>query len=273
MIFLLKLGLKCSYAPDQLNDRLKYQPEIIELHLVDDDLFGSKRKQLEKTISTLVSQGYQVYLHHPVTYNGRYLNILHEQEEDYLYFHLSTRILADICSAHSVKCVIHPHYVKSETTMINPENTKRMVEELKQVLSYGKDVFLWENSIVGLFTAQNPRWFEDFIEPLNLPLVYDISHAFISFRGDNSLLLAQIEKLDPYIQYFHVVDSEGKRHDGITLGTGLIDWKPILPFIMTRPYIYEICLKDQTDASEMIQSHLYLQDLAGGTGSLSCPRF
>ncbi len=258
---MLKLGLKSSCHSEQLYDRLKYKPEIIELHLHDEDLFGDKRKQLENTIFMLMSLGHKVYLHHPSKYNGRFLNIIHEQKEDYLFFHLSTRILAEICSLHSVKCVIHPHYLPTDASAVNEKNKENMIAEMKQILEYGKDAFLWENSIEGLFTARNPHWFEDFIEPLNLPLTYDISHAFISFNGDNRLLLEQIQKLDSYIRYFHVVDSEGKKHDGLPLGEGCIDWKPILPYLLTRPYIYEINLKNKTDAAEMYNSHLYLVNL------------
>jgi sugar phosphate isomerase/epimerase len=157
--------------------------------------------------------------------------------------------------------VIHPHYLQTPASTINKENKDKMVNEINQILSYGKDVFLWENSIYGLFTAQNPNWLEEIVKPLNLPLAYDISHAFISFKGNNRLLLDQLEKLDSYIQYFHVVDSEGQKHDGLQLGAGRINWEPILPFLMSRPYIYEITLKDKTDAYEMYKSHLYLVQL------------
>jgi sugar phosphate isomerase/epimerase len=259
---MLKLGLKCSYEPEQLYDRLRYKPDIIELHLHEDDLFKDKRNQLENTISMLLNLGYDVYLHHPTKYNGRYLNIIHEQKEDYLFYHLSTRILAEICLTHSIKCIIHPHYLPSATSSINSENNEKMVNEMNQILTYGKDVFLWENSIHGLFTAENTNWFEEIVKPLHLPLAYDISHAFISFKGDNLLLLEQIKKLDSYIHYFHVVDSEGQKHDGLQLGTGLIQWEPILPFLMNRPYIYEIALKDKTNAVEMYESHLYLVRLS-----------
>ncbi|WP_180960248.1 TIM barrel protein [Neobacillus cucumis] len=257
----MKLGLKCSYDPEQLYDRLRYKPEIIELHLNEDDLFGDKRKQLENTISLLSSYGCEVFLHHPSKYKGRYLDIIHEQKEDYLFYHLSTRILADICLSHSIRCVIHPHYLLTPTSTINKENKDKMVKEINQILSYGKDVFLWENSIHGLFTAENPNWLEEIVKPLNLLLAYDLSHAFISFKGNNKLLLDQLEKLDPYIQYFHVVDSEGQKHDGLQLGAGRIHWKPLLPFLMSRPYIYEIALQDITDAAEMYHSHLYLEQL------------
>ncbi|MFJ7727732.1 sugar phosphate isomerase/epimerase [Neobacillus sp. NPDC097160] len=258
---MLKLGVKCSCAPEQLYDRLQYKPDIVELHLIEDDLFGKKRKQLENTISMLLNLGIEVYLHHPTKYNGSYLNIIHEQTEHYLFFHLSSRILADICLTHSIKCVIHPHYPLTNSSLINQENTNKIVNEMKKMLSYGEDVFLWENSIYGVFTAQNPNWFEDIVKPLHLQLAYDISHAFISFRGDNQLLLDQIIKLDPYIQYFHVVDSEGQKHDGLELGTGGVVWKSIIPFLEKRPYIYEVVLKDENNAVEMVASHQYLLGL------------
>ncbi|WP_462413059.1 sugar phosphate isomerase/epimerase family protein [Neobacillus sp. Marseille-QA0830] len=258
---MLKLGLKCSWEPEQLNDRLKYNPDIIELHLNEDDLFGAKRQQLENTISMLIKRGIQVFLHHPTKYHGNYLNINHEREEDYLFYHLSARILAEICSTHSIKCVIHPHYILTNTCAINKENTTEIIQELNKILSYGKDVFLWENSINGVFTSQNPNWFEDIVKPLNLQLAYDISHAFISFKGDNDLLFNQIQQFDSYIQYFHVVDSEGLKHDGLPLGTGRVNWKPIIPYLINRPYIYEVVLKDRYNAGEMVDSHKYLQDI------------
>ncbi|WP_251551549.1 sugar phosphate isomerase/epimerase family protein [Neobacillus muris] len=255
---MLKLGLKCSCQPEQLNDRLKYSPDIVELHLYEDDLFGAKRQQLENTISMLTKKGIQVFLHHPTKYHGSYLNINHEREEDYLFYHLTSRILAEICLTYSIKCVIHPHYIVTDASAVNKENTDKIVKEIQKIISYTGDVFLWENSINGVFTAQNPNWYDDVVKPLNLPLAYDISHAFISFKGDNDLLIKQIIQLDSHIQYFHVVDSEGKRHDGLPLGEGSIDWKPIIPYLLTRPYIYEIVLKDRTDASEMVESHNYL---------------
>lgn len=259
---MLKLGLKCSYRPEQLYERLGYRPDIIELHLLDEDLFGQKRQQLEAAISMLTTHGYEVYLHHPTKYNGKFLNMIHPEQEDYLFFHLSTRILAEICLSHNIKCVIHPHYLPSNESAINNENRDKLFHEISGILTYGREAFLWENSVVGVFTAENPDWFEDFIRPLHLPLTYDISHAFISFRGNNQLLIEQIRKLDSYIKYFHVVDSEGQKHDSMVVGTGRINWKPILPFLQNRPYIYEIILKDQTNAIEMLQSHHYLTELS-----------
>ena len=80
---MLKLGLKCSCNPEQLSNRLQYKPDIIELHLNEDDLFKDKRRQLENTISRLLNEGIAVYLHHPSKYNGRFLDIIHEKKEDY----------------------------------------------------------------------------------------------------------------------------------------------------------------------------------------------
>lgn len=254
--------MKCSFRTEQLYDRLSYNPDLIEIHLFDDDLFGEKRQQLENTIEMLKGLGKQVYLHHPIKYRGKYLDIISDDPQVYGYYHLSTRILADICNQHNVKCVIHPHYESSVSSTMTDENRERMIEEIKNILSYSGDVFLWENTVEGLFSGRNQEWIEKIVKPLNLPIIFDISHSFISHNGDNDKLTEDLKALAPYIQYFHVVDSIGTEHDGLSLGKGKINWGPIIPYLKGKPYIYEVLLEDMNDAEEMAISHEYLMYLA-----------
>ncbi|MFJ6211163.1 hypothetical protein [Lysinibacillus sp. NPDC092081] len=183
-------------------------------------------QHLEKTIQTIKDLGIRCVLHHPIKYNNQHLDIIHRDPTMRSYYDLSTRIIAEICIKHDINCVIHPHYTNpagSDPNDINKVN--EMKGEISKVLAYSKEVFLWENSIEGLFTAANSRWVEDFVEPLQLQIVYDVSHAFISYKGDNAKLIDNMEKLAPYIKYLHVVDSCGFQHDSLRLGDSYIDWK------------------------------------------------
>lgn len=258
---MLKLGLKCSLDPNQIFDRLSYNPDVLEIQLFEEDLFGNNLLKLNNTISLLKRKGIQVYLHHPIRFQGVEVDIIHDNEKIYHYYHLTTKILAEVCAKHQIKCVIHPHYVNSPSSDINQQNQSKIIEHIIEILKYSGDCFIWENTIEGIFSSINNNWIDEIVKPLNLPIVYDISHAFIAYKGDNQLLQKEINKLSPFVEYFHVVDSFGLVHDGLELGTGGIDWLPLIPYIENKSYIYETGLKDFNDAKEMIMSHKYLTNL------------
>jgi|SRR5690625_131552 len=263
----MKLGLKGSIHEEQLIDRLKRRPDILEFHLFEDDLFGKNRERLEKCILLVQELGIRVILHHPIKYRSRKLDILHVNTEDRLYYNISTHILAEIVKKHGIHCVIHVNY---SNIPFNKEDYEKELGAIKteiqrfNELSEGR--FLWENSCDGAFSFINDRIYEDIIEPLGLNICFDISHAFITFQGDNEKLKDAMEKTRQHTKYYHVVDSMGKEHDSLTLGKGKIDWENIEDLIKGKPYIYEIDLKDQTNCDEMLRSHQYFKSLDKKSG-------
>lgn len=76
MSYQVKNRLKSSLDKKQLKDRLQYKPEIMELHLVDKDLFGQNRISLVNKIKMLKRQNIKVYLHHPMRFENIPLDII-----------------------------------------------------------------------------------------------------------------------------------------------------------------------------------------------------
>ncbi|MBP2075820.1 hypothetical protein [Oceanobacillus polygoni] len=58
------IRLKASLDPLQIENRLQYGPEIMELHLVEEGLYH--REEIVEVVRALKAQGIQVYLHHPM---------------------------------------------------------------------------------------------------------------------------------------------------------------------------------------------------------------
>lgn len=254
--------LKCSIDPEQVNERLSQHPEIIELHLNEGDVFGENYKKLIQTIEKLQRLNITVYLHHPIKYQGVFTDILHENEEIREYYLLSTRILHRICLTYQIKCVLHCY--SKDSYCANYQDEKHTLElrvAIENILSWGGDVFLWENVIFGLFTFHNPYLFDHVIQPLQLPLTHDISHTFIGVKGNNQKLQEISKRIHPYVKYLHVVDSLGQDHDGLELGTGKIEWRPLLPYLKNKLYIYEVLLENQVDSTPMIRSAEYIENL------------
>lgn len=254
------MRLKSSLDRESLDDRLQYEPEIIEFFLSVEDLEQSDL--IRSRIRELRERGIRVYLHHPTRYNGKFLDILSPDPDRYRYYQQSTEQLVAICQEEGAKCVIHANYVKSENPEITRERTLLMKAEIEKILVYGRDVLLWEDSTDGLFCYANPYLIDEVIIPLQLPVNVDVSHTFISFRGDNDRLREVLERTAPYAQYYHLVDSMGEYHDSLPLGQGKIDWRMVKQLVNGKDYIFEINLNGgHIDCTPMVESARYFDTL------------
>ncbi|WP_062051333.1 TIM barrel protein [Bacillus sp. JCM 19034] len=255
----LKSGLK----KEHLTNRLKYNPEIIELHLNEEDMYRPER--IIETIEILQAKGIRVYLHHPSKYKGQYLDIISNDKERRYFYDWSSSVLARICEQMKVKCVIHCHYASSESSKGIEDEKKRISvrKRIEDILSIHSSCFLWEDTIAGIFSAENPYLLEEIIEPLHLPLTIDISHSFIALKGSNERLNTHLREHAYYARYYHVVDSMGVIHDSLPLGKGKIDWKMVKPFVVDSDFIFEIGLSDSNhlDCSPMLESAMYFTNI------------
>jgi sugar phosphate isomerase/epimerase len=256
VILLKYVRLKCSLDSKQVDDRCMYGPEIIELQLFEKDL--TETVILIQTIRKLKQLGIKVYLHQPITYKNKKLDIMSTDLETIEYYQWSCDRLSEICKQENVRCVVHAHYSKSESSYYEGLSyTRKMKERIQRMNRTSGDYFLWENTTKGLFSFANPYIFSEVIEPLNLPLCFDVSHAFISFKGSNNKLIHVVNLVHEYIRYYHVVDSKGIHHDALALGKGKIDWKSLKHHLLQKDFIFEIGLKDWLDCTPMIQSADY----------------
>lgn len=254
------MNLKTGISGEGIADRLQYNPSILELVLSSDDL--RNLLEVERTIESLQARGIKVYLHHPMRYNGKYLNLVSDDEEVITYTAYSTGVLASIAQRHDVSVVIHANYSEPQEHGYLPSVRPTLQEtlELKSRLEFyhamgvGKH-FLWENSCHGLMSTHNQYYIDEVIVPLKLPTTWDISHAFVGVGGDNALLLNDLNRVSEYTKYFHIVDSLGLTHDALEIGKGSIDWIPIVPHVLGKDYILEIGLKPpHNDCTPMVNS-------------------
>ena len=259
------INLKCSLAPEQIEDRLKYRPHVVELQLFENDLDVPQR--IVEAIQKLKDNGVKVFLHHPMKVNGKSLDVLSRDSEVYDFYRSSCGVLDQICHAEDLFCVVHPHYDKCDSGMVDNSDPAQMVEKsyalreaIQEVRSTTHDRFLWENAPWGIFSSANRYWISHIVSPAQLPLCYDISHSFMSFRGNNLKLEQNLTEAFPFTRYYHVVDSAGTEiHDAMSLGLGGIDWTRLKPYIVQRDFIFEINLPDHNDCTFMVQSSAYFE--------------
>ncbi|WP_067730601.1 TIM barrel protein [Oceanobacillus damuensis] len=254
--------LKASLDPLQIENRLQYEPEIMELHLVEEDLYHPE--SLVEVVRALKVQGIQVYLHHPMRYKGKFLDIISSSQEIRDFYDWSSWELAAICKQEKIQCVIHCHYANTESSdYMDFRARKEMRQRVEKLLSISEVCFLWEDTIKGIFSAENPYLFSEIIQPLELPLNIDVSHAFIALQGDNERLQQHLEIFHPYANYFHLVDSFGENHDALPLGQGNIDWNMVKHYVGEKDFIFEIDLKRSgfLDCTPMMRSVEYFNKI------------
>jgi hypothetical protein len=261
VISLNYIRVKTNIYEESIQDRLKYNPEIIEFHLNERDL--EDLDFLIKRIREIKGKGVAVYLHHPMKKGEQFLDILSNDEEIKAYYDWSTNILADICEQEDIYCVIHANYSGTLSSVITKENTLKVKERIESFLQIpGGNRLLWEDSIEGVFSYQNPYLFSHIIKPLELSITVDISHSFIALKGNNEVLQQVVKETAPYAKYYHVVDSLGAEHDSLELGKGRIEWENIVSYLQHKPFIFEIGLEPPfTNCLPMIKSADYFKQL------------
>lgn len=249
--------LKGNLEQRIVDERLSYDPDILEFYLSEQDL--ESPDLIRDRIRQLHRRGVKPYLHHPPKYRGEYLDILSDNPDVRRYYHASSELLARICTEERAICVIHAHYAQTAScSHITRERTALLREEIRAVAAYARDVFVWEDSTEGLFSYGNPYLVEELIVPLELPLNVDVSHAFIACGGDNERLRDVLERTEAYARYYHLVDSMGIRHDSLPLGQGKIDWRMVKPLVSGKDFIFEITLAgDHSDCTPMVDSGHY----------------
>ena len=252
------IRLKMALHPQQLQDRMKHNPEMVELHISEDNLYHPE--EVVKYIQEFKSKGVKVYLHHPSRYRGQYLDIISSSQEMRDYYDWSCRELAMICKQEEVKCTVHCHYAATESShYLNQASRVEMRKRIEEILHISDQSFLWEDTISGIFSAENPFLLTEIVKPLNLPLTNDISHSFIALKGNNDELKKHLDRYHSFAQYYHLVDSNGVYHDALPLGKGKIDWAMVKSYVKNKDFIFEIDLKpsNHLDCSPMIESAEY----------------
>jgi len=251
------IRLKANLDIHTINDRLRYGPDIVELYLGDKDM--ERPGVIRDRIRLLHEKGVKPYLHHPPRYGRSYLDILSEDPDMYRFYRQSSELLAGICRDEGAKCIIHANYV-GFSEKPSREATRRMRREIESIQQYAAGLFLWEDSIEGIFCHSNPYLMEEIVVPLNLPLNVDVSHTFIAFQGDNAKLEDVLRATKPYAAYYHLVDSMGLSHDSLPLGRGRIDWAMVKPYVLDCDFIFEIGLTgDHSDCTPMVESARYFE--------------
>ena len=271
-MFQPQLGLKGNSSREQIDDRLRYQPQVYEFFTAANDFTPAGYQHLREAIQYVQSRGVRhIVLHHPMSFGEYHADVVapeKEYPELYRFIEKTTTQLLCLADDLDVQVLVHGGYagptVEHMVALYPSVQAARdaVYQRLDRFARAGGDHIMFENSIAPVFAYGDPAQ-EDEILAHHYRLAFDTSHCFIELHGDNQGLQASLSHLAPDVVHYHLVDSLGQTHDSLTLGTGKINWAGVLPRMNTQASsIYEINLHDQGNCQEQLASHAYLSLLA-----------
>ncbi|WP_390408704.1 sugar phosphate isomerase/epimerase [Lacticaseibacillus jixiensis] len=268
----MQLGLKASTDEQQIDNRLQHHPDVFEFHLTEADFTPAGWAHFEAMVAKVQAVVPRVVFHHPMKYQGLRCELCVNKlayPALYEFVMTSSKRLIEFAKQVGAVALIHGGYGRHRGEHDFTSDWPDLATAQKVVLgrmvdftAMAPDNVVFENSILPVFAYGDPA-FEAKLLALQLPLAFDVSHAFIYVHGDNNRLIASMRHLRPFVRHYHLVDSMGLTHDSLIVGNGAINWRRVLHAMNSNAsMIYEINLANQWDCSEMLASQWYLEQLA-----------
>lgn len=262
------LGLKASTNLAQIDERLRYHPQVFEFFTTADDVTTRGLQHLHDMIDYVKAAGVdKIVMHHPMKFEGQHNEVAVDRNSNpdgYHFLMTSSEDLIKLAIQTNTQVLIHGAYNSPVSEILKKnaslQSARQVVfDRLDQFKALGGDHVMFENSISPLFDFGDPA-IEDLVIEHDYRLCYDTSHGFIVLHGDNRQLRASMAHLRNQIVHYHFVGSMGQFHDSLELGKGAIDWRELQSVVNPNATnIFEINLKDQMDSREMRASYRYLQ--------------
>lgn len=265
----MQLGLKASTNKDQIDDRLKYHPDVFEFHLTDQDFTTDGWEHFLKMVSYVSDQVPHIVFHHPMKWHDQRCELYTNPRvnpELYEFVIQSAARLIKLAAQTNSYALVHGAYKSAISNITTQWPTiaaaqDAVFNEMERLREIAPEHVVFENGISPVYGYGDPE-LENRIIQANLPLAFDISHAFIAVHADNDALIESLRHLKPQVKHYHLVDSMGQDHDSLPLGKGLVDWQRVVNELNpTASRIYEINLADQRHCQEMMASHQYLTQI------------
>ncbi|HYD04031.1 MAG TPA: hypothetical protein VEC16_07080 [Alphaproteobacteria bacterium] len=235
------IGLKCSLKKEDMATRLRKNPQIMEIHLFDNDLDPKNIPLFEKRVTELKNKGIEVFFHVPFRIDGKAYAIDNDRVVEFL------KNLGGLCKKHFISSVIHLH---SEASSINEQAVLAKVKELSNYYDY----FYFETLTMSFDTQESIMKIAKSAGFKNICV--DINHLYITYKNNKKIVSVIKEIQNNFNTYFHVADHDPKTHTR-EVGKGPIDFKTILPLV--NKGVIEVKSKDESKPKESLNSYANLK--------------
>ncbi len=219
-----------------LDEIMKWDPEIVELHFSESDLAGPVPE-------TLTKYRQRLFVHAPEFFNKKLVDFA---SEDTRHQRLSIELIQKTIDRTmelapffngTPSVVIHVGGMSLDRPHANPEKLLERAMKAFTRLEPGEIGLLPENLPPRPWYLGG-QWFQNilassqdmerFCRELNLGMTLDLSHAQLYCTLTGERLDEYIRRCLPFTRHVHVSDAGGIDGEGLQIGEGVINWRKIL---------------------------------------------
>lgn len=122
-ILKIQLGLKASTDSEQIEDRLRYKPDVFEFYTSENDFTEDGLKRFRYDFEWIKSEGVQkIVMHHPMRFHGQFTELIapfDKCRDLYAFIDKSTNDLLQLAFDYDAQLLVHGSYSRQTQSYIN----------------------------------------------------------------------------------------------------------------------------------------------------------
>lgn len=233
------LGMKVR--KNDLSEILKFNPQILEFHFSDSDLNLKLDQNFDKK---LIVHCYEYF-------EKKLLDIVNKKETNQI--HSQEKTVELIQKAIDKTISLNEHFLGTPSLIVHPggyslnpfsnEDLNQMSGEVIDTINQldKKNIhFLLENMPpyawffggrwnCGVFL--NSDEIINYCKKTGNKICFDLCHSQLYCNKNNLSLIDELQKIENYVDHFHLSDAEGFDGEGLQYGEGMMDFDKIIPIL------------------------------------------
>jgi len=224
-----------------LNDMLKFNPQVLEFHFSDSDLHLELEGKFSQKLIVHCYEYFERKLLDIVSFGET--NQIHSQEKTIELIQKAidkTKVLNKQFSG-TPTVIVHPGgYSLNELSSLEIQKMKDGVIDAVDKIDFKGVNFLLENMppYAWFFGGRwNSNCFlsssemVEYCKKTNLKVCYDLCHSYLYCNKNNISIKNELEKIETFVDHFHLSDAKDVDGEGLQFGEGDLPFDQIIPIL------------------------------------------
>ncbi len=228
-----------------LNDMLKFNPHVLEFHFSDSDLNLQLEGKYSQRLIVHCFEYFERKLLDIVSFGET--NQIHSQEKTLELIQKAidkTKEMNDQFIGTST-VIVHPGgYSLNQLPLSDIQKMKDSVVDAIDKLDFKGVNFLLENMPPYAWFFGG-RWYSNcflsspemvkYCQEADLKVCYDLCHSYLYCNKNNISIKEELEKIETYVDHFHLSDAEDVDGEGLQFGEGDLPFEQVIPILNKYP--------------------------------------
>ena len=228
-----------------LNDMLKFKPEVLEFHFSDSDLNLELEGKFSQKLMVHCYEYFERKLLDIVSFGET--NQIHSQEKtlELIQKAIDKTIVLNDQFEGIPSLIVHPGgYSLNQLSPSEIQKMKEGVVDAVNQLDFKGVNFLLENMPPYAWFFGG-RWHSncflstsemvDYCKQTGLKVCYDLCHSYLYCNKNNVSIKEELQNIETYVEHFHLSDAKDVDGEGLQFGEGDLPFNEIVPILNKYP--------------------------------------